>query len=138
MCTVFTSSLSLKIARLLLENSADPNAVNRFGKTPLFEAAQSGKVKSVELLFEFGARVGVIDNDGVHLLKVGTAYPEIGGIFARAESKRIREEREADIAAGLHRACDLCKETKTAKRCTGISSFTYNFKNCFSINNPTL
>ena len=130
--------MSLKIARLLLKNGADPNAVNRFGATPLFEAAQSGKVKSVELLFEFGARVGVIDNDGVHLLKVGTAYPEIGGIFARAESKRIREEREADIAAGLHRACDLCKETKTAKRCTGISSFTYNFKNCFSINNPTL
>ena len=121
--------MSLKIARLLLKNGADPNAVNRFGATPLFEAAQSGKVKSVELLFEFGARVGVIDNDGVHLLTIGNACPEIAVIFARAESKRIREEREADVAAGLHRACDLCKETKTANRCTGLSLLTYNFKN---------
>jgi ankyrin repeat protein len=33
-------SLSLEIARVLLENGADPNARNRFGATPLFEASQ--------------------------------------------------------------------------------------------------
>jgi hypothetical protein len=36
------------LARILLENGADPNAVNRFGETPIFEAVQSFKTSSIQ------------------------------------------------------------------------------------------
>jgi ankyrin repeat protein len=117
--------LTLKIAKLLLQNGADPNALSRFGQTALVEAALSGKVKSIELLFEFGARSDFIDNYGVHLIKVGNTYNEIAGIFSRADLKRIMEEREADKAAGLYHACDFCKEAFETRRCTGVD-FVFN------------
>jgi ankyrin repeat protein len=123
---LFQFSLTLKIAKLLLHSGADPNALNRFGQTALVEAALSGKVKSVELLFEFGAKSAIIDNDGVHLITVGTTYPEIAVIFSRADLKRIMEEREADKAAGLYHACDFCKGTFETRRCTGVD-FVFNF-----------
>jgi ankyrin repeat protein len=121
----FNFSLTLKIAELLLQNGADPNALSRVGQTALVEAALSGKVKSVELLFEFGAKSDFIDNHGVHLIKVSSIYPDIAAIFSRADLKRIMEEREADKAAGLYHACDLCKATFETKRCTGVY-FVFN------------
>ena len=71
------------MAKILLDHGADPNAVNRFGMTPLFEAAMNCKVESVQLLLDHGATVGVVDNDGVHFLKIANNFMEIACIVAR-------------------------------------------------------
>lgn len=131
LCTgLFSNSLSLEIARVLLENGADPNARNRFGATPLFEASQNCKIKAIELLFEFGAKAGVVDNDGMHLLKIASVFQDVSTIFARAEAKRIREMNGAEKLAGLYRACELCKSDKESKRCTGCFIVFYCSVEC--------
>ncbi len=81
---------------------------------------QNCKIKAIELLFEFGAKAGVVDNDGMHLLKIASVFQDVSTIFARAEAKRIREMNGAEKLAGLYRACELCKSDKESKRCTGI------------------
>jgi uncharacterized protein len=49
------STDNLEIARLLLENKADPNAMQMKGYTPLHSAAYNGNHDMVELLLEFRA-----------------------------------------------------------------------------------
>jgi uncharacterized protein len=49
------SADNLEIARLLLENKADPNAIQMKGVTPLHQAAHNGNNDMVELLLEFKA-----------------------------------------------------------------------------------
>jgi hypothetical protein len=56
-----------KIVRLLLENSADPNARDRKGRTPLHHAADSS-LDSVKLLLAAGADAKARDNKGNSVL----------------------------------------------------------------------
>ena len=55
----------VKIARLLLEHGADPNARQADDFTPLHGAAQNGQVEMVKLLLEFGAEVNVQSSGGL-------------------------------------------------------------------------
>lgn len=45
------------IVRILLQHGADPNALTSIGRTPLLFAAESGDLKSVELLVKNGANI---------------------------------------------------------------------------------
>ncbi len=56
-----------RIVRLLLNHSADPNARDNSGKTPLHHAAVSS-VDSVKLLFAAGADAAARDNEGKSVL----------------------------------------------------------------------
>jgi ankyrin repeat protein len=56
-----------KIVRLLLEHSADPNARDNEGRTPLHHAA-THSIDSVKLLLEAGADAKVRDRDGKSVL----------------------------------------------------------------------
>jgi uncharacterized protein len=58
------STDNLEIARLLLENKADPNAIQMKGYTPLHAAAHNGNNDMVELLLEFKADSGAKVDDG--------------------------------------------------------------------------
>ena len=52
------------LARLLLEQGADPNARDDLGYTPLHEAALTRSVESARLLLAHGARPNVRDRYG--------------------------------------------------------------------------
>src|SRR5262249_42722065 len=52
------------VAQLLVAGKADVNAKNRFGETPLLEAARSGQSNVAELLLAHQADVKSKDNDG--------------------------------------------------------------------------
>lgn len=47
------------IARMLLENNADPNVVQQSGITPLHSAAQNGNIELIIMLLEKGADVNL-------------------------------------------------------------------------------
>ena len=49
------SADNLEIARLLLENKADPNLIQSHGITPLHEAAGNGNTEMVQLLLKYQA-----------------------------------------------------------------------------------
>ncbi|KAK7869894.1 hypothetical protein R5R35_013693 [Gryllus longicercus] len=52
-----TRSGHRQITKLLLENKADPNAVDKKGESPLMKAASEVDVQSTELLLEHGANI---------------------------------------------------------------------------------
>jgi len=58
----------LAVAKILVENGADTNAVNNYGETPIFLAASEGFYDVVVLLHENGARLNVADNGGFNPL----------------------------------------------------------------------
>lgn len=45
----------IEVAKVLLENKADPNAVNKSKNTPLHWAALNGRSNLIELLLEYKA-----------------------------------------------------------------------------------
>ena len=55
---------NLKLARLLIEKGANPNARTRYGFTPLIYAASSGNAAVAKLLLEHGAEVNVTVGQG--------------------------------------------------------------------------
>ncbi|XP_077380384.1 cyclin-dependent kinase 4 inhibitor D [Festucalex cinctus] len=59
-----------KVARLLLENGADPNVHEAGGTAPVHDAARAGFVDTLQVLVEYGASVNVADHTGalpIHL-----------------------------------------------------------------------
>ncbi|XP_077426219.1 cyclin-dependent kinase 4 inhibitor D [Vanacampus margaritifer] len=67
-----------KVARLLLENGADPNVQDAGGTAPVHDAARTGFVDTLQVLVEHGASVNVADHAGalpIHLaIREGHRY----------------------------------------------------------------
>ncbi|KAJ6051209.1 hypothetical protein N7499_010572 [Penicillium canescens] len=53
-----------EVARILLEQGADPDSTDKAGRTPLSWAAQKGNEPMIQLLLENGADPNLGDNDG--------------------------------------------------------------------------
>ena len=53
-----------KVARLLLEHGADPNAQDAHGVGPAHDAAQTGFLETLQALVEHGASVNAPDRHG--------------------------------------------------------------------------
>ena len=59
------AEMSKEVVRLLIAEGADVNAKNRYGDTPLIEAAKGADLEIVELLVACGADVNAKGKDGV-------------------------------------------------------------------------
>ena len=69
--TSFSNSITMSMARELLQAGADPNTQNRFGCTPLFEPVQAANLENIKLLLEFGADPDIKDADEMNCRKLG-------------------------------------------------------------------
>lgn len=58
----------------LIENGADVNCVNNFGRTPLHTAAKHGHMRVAEILIEHGAKVNAADMRGVTPLDCAVTF----------------------------------------------------------------
>jgi ankyrin repeat protein len=109
------------IARELLKNSADPNATNRAGQTPLQVALTGGKTQLAGVLIEEGAtddpqellftlvRAGVDDRDSLELLTASGADVNVkdqDGFtplhIAVGDGRRLLTKRLIDLGADVN------------------------------------
>ena len=86
------SADNLEIARLLLENKADPNIIQSKGITPLHEATQNGNPEMVELLLNYKAdpQAKLSDGETPLDLAIKKHYPEIADLIRKYKSSYQR------------------------------------------------
>lgn len=82
---------NLRIAKILLENGANPNLVGAYKETPIFDAVKQNDVPMIELLQSYGANINQRNREGatptivacqnkhrqealVHLVKSGASF----------------------------------------------------------------
>ena len=75
------TSGNIKVAQILIENGADPNAANVEGRTPIFNAAEEGRREVAQLLIENGADLDVRGEDGYTPLDWAAMYGSGSGVF---------------------------------------------------------
>jgi len=83
---------NLEIARLLLENRADPNIIQSKGVTPLHEAAQNGNPEMIELLLKYEADPEAKMSDGETPMDIANKkhYPNIAQLIRNFKSNYQR------------------------------------------------
>ncbi|KIJ50946.1 hypothetical protein M422DRAFT_59022 [Sphaerobolus stellatus SS14] len=120
--------LAIDVARVLLEEGANPNHRNKYGAVPVLEACIHGSLKCIDLLLEFGADPTIADADGrsagdIHL----QAGPQVSALFMKWERKRSGaapaafEEKRCDGCGkppGRGLVLRLCSRCRTTRYCT--------------------
>lgn len=87
------------VVELLLENSADINAVNDAGDTALHKASFIGREDLVLLLVEKNADVNIRNGEGRTAREVGVEGGEATKLLAAAERTDLRRKEEALLSA---------------------------------------
>jgi len=92
---------ALKNVQILVENGANPGAKSLEGLTPLHEAAKEGREAVVEYLLSKKVEVNPKDRDGytpmdwAEAMGVGSTFPKVAKILAKAGGKHTPEWRAA-------------------------------------------
>jgi ankyrin repeat protein len=81
--------------KLLLDQSADVEAADEYGRTPLYQASNNGHVDVVRLLLDRGADVEVADSNGWKLLYRASYNGHIDVV-------RLLLEKGADVVVASH------------------------------------
>ena len=86
------TSLSLAVQKrtvesvaFLLQAGADPNPVDKSGRTPLMQAAEAGEANITHLLLEWGADPSLVDAQGRTALDLAAHRPEIIALLSTAQ-----------------------------------------------------
>jgi len=92
---------ALKNVQTLVENGAKPDGKSLEGLTPLHEAAKEGRKAVVEYLLSRKVEVNPKDRDGytpmdwAEAMGVGSTFPEVAKVLAKAGGKHTPEWRAA-------------------------------------------
>ena len=127
--TRYGNSTTYHMAKLLLENGADPNAKNRLGETALVQPMLSKELHFIRLLVENGTDPSIKDNVGVSCIGMASMDRQINRIFADARKKDSRKVRETAKKQDGLLSCVACKKT-SSQRCTGCYVARYCSKEC--------
>ncbi|GBU23894.1 hypothetical protein R83H12_00513 [Fibrobacteria bacterium R8-3-H12] len=92
---------ALKNVQILIENGANPSTKSLEGLTPLHEAAKEGRKAVVEYLLSRKVEVNPKDRDGytpmdwAEAMGVGSTFPEVAKVLAKAGGKHTPEWKAA-------------------------------------------
>jgi ankyrin repeat protein len=81
------TSMSVEVAKLLIEKGADVDARDRIGWTPLMIAAGKGCEPLVRLLIQSGADKSPTSGDGDTALDLGRRYPGVKYLLKNSDSE---------------------------------------------------
>lgn len=116
------------IIRKLLSSGADANHQNRWGSTPLHNAAMRGDGLGIELLMEYGARIDIPDGNGY---TVKSFYLSAGPVVNAAMEKWLTKRMGKEEAPMTEKRCDKCGILqKGLKICSGCRTVQYCSKEC--------
>jgi hypothetical protein len=92
-----------EVAKALLENKADPNAVNDKKATPLHVAAQRADANMAKLLLKHSANVDPVMNGGVVPIHFAAerGHHEVLEVLAKAGAKLDRQDHDGNTAMHL-------------------------------------
>ncbi|KDQ50586.1 hypothetical protein JAAARDRAFT_141723 [Jaapia argillacea MUCL 33604] len=120
----------IPLARLLLQNGADPNYQDRYGCVPLLNCFQTNQVEAIDLLLEFGADLDIGDGDNVSPSKAFLGFgPQVTAVVRKWVRKRAGEEAPLD-----EKKCDNCGKlgsgTVKLKMCSSCHTARYCSTDC--------
>jgi len=127
--TRYGNSTTYHMAKLLLENGADPNAKNRLGETALVQPMLGKGLHFIRLLVENGTDPSIKDNVGVTCIGMASMDRQVNRIFADARKKDSKKIRETAKKQNGLLSCEACKKS-SSRRCTGCYVARYCSKEC--------
>jgi ankyrin repeat protein len=100
----------MEAARILLENGANVNAVDRKGMTPIMGAARLGYGPMVQLLLDHGANVSITDDRGWNAENHAAAGEHLEVVtMLKDAATRAKEEAEAAATRAKEEAANQAK-----------------------------
>lgn len=105
-CSSGTTTGSIDVLQLLLEEGADPNASNKWKETPLLIAANNGHRLGVAALLKHGADPSLCSEAGWSALTFAAhkGYDDIVALLLRAGAP-VNSRVTEDLSTPLHKAC---------------------------------
>ena len=124
------NSLTVQMAKILLDNGADVNATNRLGETALIQPMLSKLLDCARLLLDYGIDPTINDNMGISAVNMNVWDKDFNRLFAESRKKKAKQEREeARKSEGGILSCEVCKKP-SSRRCTGCYVARYCGKDC--------
>ena len=129
------NEITFGLAETLLKANADVHARSRSGVTPLIDATSCFSYDLIQLLLDHGADpyMGDYSEDGLGMIpiKMATLFPRIQEMFAKANKKQQKTDRDKIKETEGVNNCNVCeKEENGNKRCSGCYIVFYCGREC--------
>ncbi|EGO03119.1 hypothetical protein SERLA73DRAFT_176639 [Serpula lacrymans var. lacrymans S7.3] len=123
-----SSSPQPTLARVLLQEGADPNYRNRYGEIPIFAPFRSNNITLVDLLMKYGTNLDIVDVNGDPVRSIFVHFgPQVTATVRRWERKRMGEDAPLD-----DKRCEGCskKAEGRIKQCSNCHTVRYCSTEC--------
>ncbi|CAG7851342.1 SubName: Full=Uncharacterized protein {ECO:0000313/EMBL:CCA70279.1} [Serendipita indica DSM 11827] len=112
-----------EVLKFLLENGANPNARDRYGCSPIFDAMKHGQAEAFDMCLQYGADLDLRENDGYTARRLAKmAGPTIDAVVQRHLRKKEGkpahlEDKNRCTHCGSDGCRNQCSRCKTARYC---------------------